>query len=98
MPNIWLPEGILPGFKEACLEFYWVSPIHLPKSGFDRAHSAFIPCVQACYELEKSVLRALAIGFSLPEEYFFQFHKVADNQLRLLHYPPYVPAFRNRCI
>ena len=25
MPNIWLPDGVLPGFKEACLEFYWVS-------------------------------------------------------------------------
>jgi hypothetical protein len=24
MPNIWLPEGILPGFKEACLDFFWV--------------------------------------------------------------------------
>ncbi|EKM57512.1 uncharacterized protein PHACADRAFT_138688 [Phanerochaete carnosa HHB-10118-sp] len=23
MPNIWLPEGMLPGFKEACLDFYW---------------------------------------------------------------------------
>jgi len=25
MPNIWLPEGVLPGFKEACLDFFWVS-------------------------------------------------------------------------
>ena len=25
MPNIWLPEGVLPGFKEASLSFYWVS-------------------------------------------------------------------------
>lgn len=24
MPNIWLPDGILPGFKEACLDFFWV--------------------------------------------------------------------------
>lgn len=24
MPNIWLPEVVLPGFKEACLTFYWV--------------------------------------------------------------------------
>ncbi|KAI0761932.1 thymine dioxygenase [Trametes elegans] len=23
MPNIWLPDGVLPGFKEACLDFYW---------------------------------------------------------------------------
>jgi hypothetical protein len=24
MPNIWLPEEVLPGFKEACLDFFWV--------------------------------------------------------------------------
>ena len=23
-PNIWLPEGVLPGFKEDSLAFYWV--------------------------------------------------------------------------
>ncbi|KAI0822286.1 thymine dioxygenase [Trametes gibbosa] len=23
MPNIWLPEHLLPGFKDACLDFYW---------------------------------------------------------------------------
>ena len=27
MPNIWYPNGILPGFKEACLDFYWVRRI-----------------------------------------------------------------------
>ena len=25
MPNIWLPDGVLPGFKEACLDYFWVS-------------------------------------------------------------------------
>lgn len=30
MPNIWVPDGVLPGFKEACLDFYWVcSSSHL---------------------------------------------------------------------
>lgn len=24
MPNIWLPDGVLPGFQEACLDFFWV--------------------------------------------------------------------------
>lgn len=24
MPNIWLPEGVFPGFSETCLDFYWV--------------------------------------------------------------------------
>lgn len=23
--NVWLPDGVLPGFKEACLDFFWVS-------------------------------------------------------------------------
>ncbi|TFK24186.1 thymine dioxygenase [Coprinopsis marcescibilis] len=65
MPNIWLPEDVLPGFKEACLKFYW-----------------------DCYELEIRFLRALATGLSLPDTYFLDFHQIADNQLRLLHYPP----------
>lgn len=29
MPNIWLPDDTLPGFKEACLDFYWVSVVIL---------------------------------------------------------------------
>lgn len=24
MPNIWLPDGVLPDFKETCLDFFWV--------------------------------------------------------------------------
>ncbi|TCD67332.1 hypothetical protein EIP91_000253 [Steccherinum ochraceum] len=64
MPNIWLPDGVLPGFKEACLEFYWL-----------------------CREVELNVLRAIALGFHLREDYFVQYHQAADNQLRLLHYP-----------
>lgn len=31
MPNIWYPDGVLPGFKEACLDFFWVSQF---KTGF----------------------------------------------------------------
>ncbi|KAJ7923514.1 thymine dioxygenase [Mycena leptocephala] len=63
-PNIWLPEGIFPGFKEGCLDFFWI-----------------------CYKTELNILRALALGFGLSEDYFIQYHQVADNQLRLLHYP-----------
>ena len=25
MPNIWYPDDVLPGFQDACLDFYWVS-------------------------------------------------------------------------
>ena len=52
MPNIWLPDGILPGFKDACLEFYWVSrldPYHisltLPSSCV--TSSSFPSCVRS---------------------------------------------------
>ena len=24
-PNIWLPHGVFPGFREVCMDFYWVS-------------------------------------------------------------------------
>ncbi|KAJ8502872.1 hypothetical protein ONZ45_g11357 [Pleurotus djamor] len=68
MPNIWLPEGTLPGLKEACMDFYWT-----------------------CYQVELTILRALALGLNAPEDYFDQYHTAADNQLRLLHYPS-VPA------
>ncbi|KAJ6523098.1 Clavaminate synthase-like protein [Mycena vulgaris] len=64
MPNIWLPDGILPGFKEECLEFFWL-----------------------CHAVQLDILRALAVGFGLPEEYFLKVHTAPDNQLRLLHYP-----------
>ncbi|KAF8736234.1 hypothetical protein AX14_000673 [Amanita brunnescens Koide BX004] len=64
MPNIWLPEGLLPGFKEACLAFYW-----------------------KCREVEKNILRALALGFQLEEDWFLRYHETAGNQLRLAHYP-----------
>jgi len=68
MPNIWLPEGILPGFKEACLSFYW-----------------------KCRKVELNLLRALALGFGLEEEWFLSYHGEANNQLRLLHYPSISP-------
>ncbi|KAJ7319410.1 thymine dioxygenase [Mycena albidolilacea] len=63
-PNIWLPEGVLPGFKEACLDFFWL-----------------------CHGVELNILRALAIGLGLSEDYFLQYHTDPRNQLRLLHYP-----------
>lgn len=42
---------------------------------------------KACFEVEKLILRVLATGYNLSEDYFLPFHSKADNQLRLLHYP-----------
>lgn len=51
MPNIWLPEGVLPGFKETCLDFFWMCNetkfkvlsalalgLHLPEDFFEQYH------------------------------------------------------------
>ncbi|TFK84104.1 thymine dioxygenase [Polyporus arcularius HHB13444] len=66
--NIWLPEGVLPGFNEACQDFYW-----------------------KCYEVEISILRAVAIGLGIPEDHLAKSHSGRDQSLRLMHYPA-VPA------
>ncbi|KAI0346700.1 thymine dioxygenase [Trametopsis cervina] len=64
MPNIWPPEEALPGFRQACMDYYW-----------------------AFRGVELNILRALALAFHLPVDYFCSSHESADNQLRLLHYP-----------
>ncbi|KZV66064.1 thymine dioxygenase [Peniophora sp. CONT] len=65
MPNIWLPEDALPGFRDASLNFYWA---------FDK--------------VKVHILRSIALAIGLPENYLVDNHLAADNQLRLLHYPP----------
>ncbi|KAI0720496.1 thymine dioxygenase [Cerioporus squamosus] len=66
--NIWLPEGVLPGFNEACQEFYW-----------------------RCYEVEISILKAIAVGLGIPEDHLAKSHSGRDQSMRLMHYPA-VPA------
>ncbi|KAJ7470238.1 thymine dioxygenase [Mycena galericulata] len=39
-----------------------------------------------CYKIELNIMRALALGLQLPEEYFDKYHTTARNQLRLLRY------------
>lgn len=43
---------------------------------------------ETCYGTAMDLLRAIAIGMELPEDYFREYHTKKDNQLRLLHYPP----------
>lgn len=40
-----------------------------------------------CKELHVEVMRAIAVGMGLDEEFFDRFVDVGDNTLRLLHYP-----------
>ena len=65
MPNIWLPEEDLPGFRDFFNRFYKI-----------------------CNGLELDILRALALGMNLEEDFFVAYHQNADNQTRILHYPP----------
>jgi isopenicillin N synthase-like dioxygenase len=65
MPNIWLPEDDLPGFRDFFNRFYAL-----------------------CNQLQLDILRALALGLGLDEGYFAAYHQNADNQTRILHYPP----------
>lgn len=46
-------------------------------------HVALIGCRTCMTRL----MPALAMGLSLPSDFFSKFHERADNQLRLLHYP-----------
>ena len=43
--------------------------------------------MQKCRKVELNLLRALALGFGLEEEWFLSYHEAPNNQLRLLHYP-----------
>ncbi|THH14855.1 hypothetical protein EW146_g5544 [Bondarzewia mesenterica] len=89
-PNIWLPDDVLPGFKQACLDFFWVSILnHLKFKRHDLRLTLprLVPLSQICDEIKFKILSALALGLQLPEDFFNQFHQAPDNQLRLLHYP-----------
>ncbi|OLN86444.1 UPF0676 protein C1494.01-like protein 3 [Colletotrichum chlorophyti] len=64
LPNIWIPEESLPGFRSFFNNFY-----------------------EVCYQVEVHLLRAMALGMGLTEDFFLDFHVKKDNQIRLLHYP-----------
>ncbi|KAK7041454.1 hypothetical protein VNI00_009320 [Paramarasmius palmivorus] len=84
--------GKFPDFKESFdigndtsdrLENIWVPEEDLP--GFkDYTMDYFWTCRK--FQMEK-LLPALAIGMGLDRNFFNDYHKDADNQLRLLHYP-----------
>jgi isopenicillin N synthase-like dioxygenase len=43
---------------------------------------------ETCYTIELDLLKAIALGMDLPEQFFREYHTKKDNQIRLLHYPP----------
>ncbi|ESK88479.1 flavonol synthase flavanone 3-hydroxylase [Moniliophthora roreri MCA 2997] len=85
--------GKFPDFKEsfeagndspsARLENVWLPEEDLP--GFrEYAMDYYWTCRK--FQIEK-LLPALAVGMGLQKSFFDDYHKDADNQLRLLHYP-----------
>ncbi|KAI8677631.1 hypothetical protein LRP88_00057 [Fusarium phalaenopsidis] len=50
----------------------------------------FIKFYETCYEMELKLLRAIAVGMGLEDNFFVDYHKEKNNQIRLLHYPPAV--------
>lgn len=64
LPNIWIPEEVLPGFRAFFIKFF-----------------------DACHAIEQLMLRTVAIGMGLEENFFLGCHIVKVNQCRLLHYP-----------
>ncbi|EQL01805.1 hypothetical protein G6O67_003492 [Ophiocordyceps sinensis] len=42
----------------------------------------------ACYGVEVKLLKAIGAALGLDEGYFLDYHSKANNQIRLLHYPP----------
>jgi len=65
--------------------------IWFPDGVFPEFRETCLDFYWTCNETAKEILKALAVGLALPEEYFLPFHSQADNQLRLLHYPS-IPA------
>ncbi|KAM0253060.1 hypothetical protein ACHAQJ_007436 [Trichoderma viride] len=68
--------------EEARLPNIWPPQDVLP--GFREFFTKFY---EICYGAEMGLLRLVALGMGLEEEYFINYHRNKDNQLRLLHYP-----------
>lgn len=56
----------------------------------------FVDFYSLCNTLEVRLLTAVAVGLGLPDDYFNACHRGRDNQLRLLHYPPFAAELLER--
>lgn len=45
-----------------------------------------------CKDVHDALMRGIALGMGLDAGFFDDFHRVGDNTLRLLHYPPVAPG------
>jgi isopenicillin N synthase-like dioxygenase len=48
----------------------------------------FIRFFNVCYGMEVNLLRAIAVGMGLEDNFFIDYHANKNNNIRLLHYPP----------
>ncbi|KAI1336767.1 thymine dioxygenase [Xylariaceae sp. FL0016] len=71
-------------------EFFDLQPnVWLPDSVLPGFRAFTTQFYWRCHDAAKELLRALALGIGLDDEDFFlRYHSGANNQLRLLHYPP----------
>jgi len=65
------------------LENIWLPEGHLP--GFPEAALSFFYACRS-FQIEK-LMKALSLGLGLPQDFLASYHRDADSQLRLLHYP-----------
>ncbi|XWW94535.1 hypothetical protein V2A60_002478 [Cordyceps javanica] len=56
----------------------------------------FVDFYSICNEIEARLLAAAAVGLGLPADYFEACHRGRNNQLRLLHYPPFAAELLER--
>ena len=52
--------------------------------GFRGFFAAFF---ETCHDVEERLLRMIAVGMGIDEDYFLAYHRDKQNQIRLLHYP-----------
>lgn len=61
--------------------------IWIPEESLPGFRSFFNEFYEVCYQLELHLLRAMALGMGLNQDFFQKYHVRKDNQIRLLHYP-----------
>lgn len=81
--NKWPREGDVPGFKSTMLQFFLVSGCVA-----SCRHIPLIILLEACHDLHMIVMRSIALGLDLPEDFFDDKIDQQYHNLRLLSYPP----------